>query len=123
MTQRHRVASLADIPEDTGRAVELDGTHIALFRRGGEVFALGDACPHMGAPLSDGYVDGRNVVCPWHGWVFDLRSGRTEFDDEAGVPVYRVVVEGDDVFVEIAAAPCVADARARACDAEESDEA
>lgn len=106
---RHRVARLEDIPEDTGLQVRVGDHVIALFRRGGSVFALGDACPHMGSPISDGYVDGASVVCPWHGWVFDLRSGRTEFDDEASVTVYRAAVEGSDVYVEVAAADCARD--------------
>jgi len=106
MALRERVASLRTIPENEGYQVEVAGQPIALFRKGREVFAIGDTCPHMGAPLSDGYVDGRSVVCPWHGWVFDLKTGASMFDDEAGFPVYRVVVEGDDVYVEMAEADC-----------------
>jgi NAD(P)H-dependent nitrite reductase small subunit len=111
MAIRERVASLKAIPENEGVLVEAAGQAIALFRRGTEVFAIGDSCPHMGAPLSDGYVDGNSVVCPWHGWVFDLKTGASMFDDEAGVPAYRVVVEGDDVYVELAEAECGAAAK------------
>ena len=48
---------------------------MALFRRGGEVFAIGNACPHQGGSLCDGMVEGDIVICPLHGWEFDLRSG------------------------------------------------
>jgi nitrite reductase/ring-hydroxylating ferredoxin subunit len=117
MILRQRVARLADIPEGTGLQVEVGGHTIALFRRGATVHALGNACPHMGAPLSDGYVEGGTVVCPWHGWVFDLKTGVSTFDDDAGVPVYRASVEGDAVFVEVAAADC----RARVVGGEDLD--
>lgn len=98
---RHRVGPLDSIPEDQGLRVEVGGKSLGVYRRGQQLFALGDTCPHMGASLSEGYVDGKAVVCPWHGWVFDLEKGTSPFDDEARVPVYRVFVEDGDVFVEV----------------------
>jgi len=100
---RYRVAALSDLNEGEGVPVDVEGTAIALFRRGQEVTAVGDSCPHMGAALSDGYLDDETVVCPWHGWVFELETGRSTFDEESCIPVYRTVVEGDDVFVELPA--------------------
>jgi nitrite reductase/ring-hydroxylating ferredoxin subunit len=101
MIRKIHVAALNDLVEEEGFAVQVDGCPVAVFRCGSEVHAVGNVCPHMGAPLSDGYVDGRSVVCPWHGWVFDLRTGVSPFDEDAWVPVYRVVVEAGEVYLEV----------------------
>jgi nitrite reductase (NADH) small subunit/3-phenylpropionate/trans-cinnamate dioxygenase ferredoxin subunit len=101
MLVRQRVGPLASIPEDEGLSLEIEGRAVALFRRGDRVFAVGGTCPHMGASLADGYVDETTVVCPWHGWAFDLETGTSAFDEEARIPVFRVEVENGDVFVEI----------------------
>jgi nitrite reductase/ring-hydroxylating ferredoxin subunit len=101
MLQRHRVGPLTDLPEDEGVRVEVGGLMVAVFRRGGDVHAVGDSCPHMGASLSEGYLDGGTVVCPWHGWVFKLDDGSSLFDENSCVPVYRVIIEDGDVVVEV----------------------
>jgi nitrite reductase/ring-hydroxylating ferredoxin subunit len=101
MTVKHRVGPVTDIPENEGVRVEIGEHFIAVFRVGSAVHAVGDQCPHMGASLSEGYLDGKTVICPWHGWVFDLNNGTSPFDEDAKVPVYRVVVENGDVFVEV----------------------
>jgi nitrite reductase/ring-hydroxylating ferredoxin subunit len=102
---KHRVAAVADIVEGEGFSVTVEGHNIALFRLADGIRAVGNECPHMGAELSDGYLDGESVVCPWHGWVFSLKDGCSPFDEEARVPVYTVSVEGTDVFVEVSGPP------------------
>jgi nitrite reductase/ring-hydroxylating ferredoxin subunit len=60
-----------------GRAVRIDvnGTPVAVFRVGGELYALDARCTHVGGPLDRGAVSGTRVTCPLHGSVFDLRDG------------------------------------------------
>ncbi len=99
MIVRHRVGPMADLRDSEGVRVRLGERMVAVFRRGDEVFALGDSCPHMGASLSEGYLDATSVVCPWHGWAFNLHDGSSPFDDEALVEVYRVTVEEGIVYV------------------------
>lgn len=57
--------------------VEVDGVGVVLCRTGtdGQVAAFGELCPHLAAPMSDGWVDRGRIVCPWHGSRFDLDSG------------------------------------------------
>jgi nitrite reductase/ring-hydroxylating ferredoxin subunit len=110
---RHRVGRLEDLPEDIGYRVVLEGKYIALFRQGTTVWAFDDSCPHMGASLSEGYRNGNCVVCPWHGWVFDMESGCSPFDEDAKLGVYPVFLLEGDVHVEVGAgspegAPCPA---------------
>ena len=97
-----KVGKLADFAEGRGRAVELDGSRVAIFRVGGRLRAIQDACPHMAASLADGRIEGGRVVCSRHNWSFDLETG--EGGDQARswacVRLYRVKVEGDDVYLE-----------------------
>ncbi|MFA6914767.1 MAG: Rieske (2Fe-2S) protein [Parachlamydiales bacterium] len=52
-----------------------DGREIVIFNCDGEFYAIENVCPHMGGPLGEGEMDGCTVVCPWHGWQFDIKSG------------------------------------------------
>ena len=70
------VGAVTDIPRRGSRRLPSHIRDIAVFRTGdGEVFALKDACPHKGGPLSQGIVHGRAVACPLHNWNIDLATG------------------------------------------------
>ena len=73
MIIKHRVGPLADLPTGIGFRVEVGGHAIAVFRVDDGVRAIGDSCPHLGASLSEGMVNGKIAVCPWHGWTFDQK--------------------------------------------------
>lgn len=55
--------------------VEIDGVGVVLHRDGDNVLAVGEYCPHLAAPMADGWVDRGRVVCPWHGSRFECQSG------------------------------------------------
>lgn len=70
------VGPVADVPLRGARRVPAPGGMVAIFRTGdGRVFALRDACPHKGGPLSQGIVHGHAVTCPLHNWQVDLATG------------------------------------------------
>ena len=69
------VAKVGSIPEGEGRAFPVNGQMIAVFLREGEYFAINDCCPHMGASLAAGYLDGTEVICPWHAWRYCVKDG------------------------------------------------
>ncbi len=69
------MARAADLPESSPVTVQVDSRQIALFKTGGDVFAMDNACPHKGAPLGQGTVEGGKIFCPMHGWEFDIRTG------------------------------------------------
>lgn len=74
---RIRLIEASAVPEDGSRLVVTDeGDEIVLFKVQGEIFALPNACPHEGGPLCEGSIKGGKVVCPWHEWEFDIKSGR-----------------------------------------------
>lgn len=96
------VAKISDIPDGSVKLVEPEGKSIALFNVGGKFFALDDTCPHEGGPLSEGFVDGGEVECPWHGARFEIKSGKVVLDpatDDVGR--YNVRTNGGDVEIEI----------------------
>jgi nitrite reductase (NADH) small subunit len=69
------VAPVDAIPEGTSAVVTVGDRDVAVFKDGGEFFAIDDRCPHAGASLSSGHVEGGVVTCPWHGWRFRLCDG------------------------------------------------
>ncbi len=103
MSLARRVASLAEVPPGRLKLVELDGTPIVLARVGDRVYACGDTCSHQGGPLSEGKLSGSRLACPWHGWMYDVRTGQCLFPGRgAGVPSYLVRVDTDQILVELA---------------------
>ena len=102
MSQARRVASLDEVPVGQPKLVELDGTRVVLARVGDAVYACGDVCSHRGGPLSEGKLNGARLACPWHGWMYDVRTGQCLFPGRgAGVPSYPVRVEAGEVLVEL----------------------
>lgn len=102
MGKQIKVAAVTDIPPGNGKACDLEGKTIAVFNVEGTYYAIDDECPHAGAPLSAGFVQGHKVGCPWHGADFDLRTGAVLSSPARGnVCSYRVVVRGDDVMIEV----------------------
>jgi nitrite reductase (NADH) small subunit len=97
-----RAAALEDVPPGQPMLVELCGARVVLARVGSQVYALGDTCAHRGGPLSQGKLSGTRLACPWHGWMYDVRTGTCAFPGRgAGVPSYRTRVDGGDVWVEV----------------------
>lgn len=101
MTSPHIVAKSGDIAPGKSIAVDCGGESIAIFNIEGTLFACTNRCPHAGAPLQNGFLNGTVVTCPWHGWRFDLAAGPDAPKD--GVIRFPVTIEGDDVVVHLPA--------------------
>ena len=95
------VATVAEIPAGTGKAVKADGRPIAVFNIGGTFHAIDGTCPHQGGPLGEGFLEGTVVSCPWHFWQFDVVKGHATDFPEASIPKYQVKIEGQDIYVEV----------------------
>ncbi|MCY4251783.1 MAG: Rieske 2Fe-2S domain-containing protein [Thaumarchaeota archaeon] len=93
----------AEIPPGTLKRVGAEGGDIVVGNLDGKFFAMADTCTHAGASLSEGRIEGGNVVCGWHGAQFECASGRlAKFPAKvADLRQYGVSVEGDDVVVEV----------------------
>jgi nitrite reductase/ring-hydroxylating ferredoxin subunit len=70
------VAHLRDVPPGRLLQVEAGGRWYALANVGGQLYAVDNNCPHNGGPLGKGVLEGSVITCPWHGWRWDVTSGR-----------------------------------------------
>lgn len=96
------VLKLEDIPQLGARVIKTDKIKIAVFRTAAdEVFAIKDACPHKGGPLSQGIVHGTSVTCPLHNWKIDLASGEALGPDEGCTNTYSTKVEDGLVYLSL----------------------
>lgn len=115
--RRYVVARADEVPSGKSLMVEVEGHSIGIFHLDGEFFALLNRCPHAEGPLCGGQVlyglasDGPNdvrldrarkmIMCPWHGWEFDLATGRSYCDPaKLRVKPYPVEVEHGDQLAE-----------------------
>lgn len=96
------VARAADIPVGHGIFVEAGGIGMAVFNAGGgRFYACSPFCPHEDGPLAEGWVERDVVVCPWHGFDFDLKTGHCLVEPGLAVPVYPARLRGDQVEVDL----------------------
>ncbi len=97
-----KVATVDQCSPGSGLQVEADGKRIALFNVEGAYYAIDDTCTHRGGPLSEGMLSGTEVMCPWHGATFDIKTGNVLGPPApTGVASYPVRVTGQDIEVEI----------------------
>ena len=96
-----KMATLSELPPGSSKEVEHEGRIYALFNVDGVISAIDGICPHQGGPLADGVVEGTMVTCPWHGWQFDVGTGKTPLGARLKQAVYQVRIEGQDVLVAV----------------------
>ena len=118
--RRHVVARVADIPPGRRLIVDIAGRSIGVFNAGGVFYAVRNSCPHQGGPLCLGPTvglatssrpgeieytrEGDILRCPWHGWEFDLATGRSVFDPtRTRVRSYAVEIVPDEEPQELQA--------------------
>ncbi len=102
MAQFIKIASTTDLAPGEAKCVEVAGKKIALFNLDGTFFAIDDTCTHRGGRLSEGEVSGEEVTCPWHGAVYNIKTGEVLGPPAPrGVASYAVRVQGSDVEVEV----------------------
>jgi nitrite reductase/ring-hydroxylating ferredoxin subunit len=85
-----------------GHFVTVEGRHVALFRLADGFYALDNLCLHHAGPLCEGTIDGADVVtCPWHGWSYQIRTGKLAQDPRVGVSRHEVEVVDGEVRVRL----------------------
>ena len=95
------VASVADVPSGSGKVVQAGGRLLALFNVDGRFFALDNTCLHRGGPVGEGDLEGTIVTCPWHGFQYDVTTGRNVFDPEVGLETFPVRVADGEVQIAV----------------------
>ena len=120
MADWKRITAVDDCPPQTSLEIVVDGAVIALFNVDGQLFALDGICPHQGGPVCHGRILKKveevimedktskgltfspkhtHVVCPWHGFEFNIRTGRHPGDRNAVLTPVEVKIRNHDVFV------------------------
>ncbi len=94
-----RVAAVTDVPPGSGTVVHADGRAIALFNVDGSFYAIDNTCLHRGGPVGEGDLEGVVVTCPWHGFQYDVTTGRNILDPDVGLQTFLVRVENGDVLI------------------------
>ena len=116
-SQRYPFARVDEIPPGSRKIVRVRGREIGVFNVDGHFYALKNVCAHQGARVCLGKVSGRTLPsgvyefnygmegrilrCPWHGWMYDITTGRSIFDPSVGVVTYPVEVEDGQVYVVV----------------------
>lgn len=99
---QYELCSIEEAPA-TGAMIEctVAGRTLCLANDGGRLAAIDNVCPHRQGPLAEGSLEGGQVLCPWHAWAFDLKSGKAEHDENQTVEVFKLEIQGDRVLVTI----------------------
>jgi nitrite reductase (NADH) small subunit len=115
------VGRLAELADGDYRVFAVDTFEVGVFRVGDKVIAYKNDCPHAGGPVCQGKIfhqieemltpdmksaglrhsKRRNVVCPWHGYEFDIETGVHPGDPSVRLTPVKVAVRGGEIFVEV----------------------
>ncbi len=101
MPQTINVTKKNDVQPGQVKNFYREGKSIAIANVGGKLYAFEDSCPHMGARLSNGNLEGSVITCPEHSSRFDVTTGKALAVSDSPLVTYEVKVEGDDVYVKI----------------------
>lgn len=100
------VCRTAEIEEGRAKIAQLaNGDRVAVFRQDGLLSAISNACAHQNGPLGEGRVVACFVTCPWHGFQYDVRSGRSPAPFTEKIPTYNIAVKDGVVLVDPKANP------------------
>jgi nitrite reductase/ring-hydroxylating ferredoxin subunit len=92
---------LKDLPPGSVDQFEHGESLYAVCNVDGKLYCLDGTCPHAGGPLGEGNLNGNYVVCPWHGWEFDCRTGLNDSEEDVKLNTYPVTVQDDMVLIDI----------------------
>ena len=97
-----RIIAQAHLPTtNEARDFPCNGKMICIANVWGKISAMDNECLHQGGSLGQGVVEDSKVVCPWHGWQWDPKTGQAAHNPGAKVAVYPLKVEGVDVMIEL----------------------
>lgn len=97
----YKVCTLKELKEETGKRFLVNDIDIAVFKIKNEVFAVSNQCPHQHTQLIyDGLIEDNFVVCPAHGWMFNLKTGCLPTGSK-GLRTFPVLISSNDVYIKV----------------------
>ncbi len=102
LAQWVKICGVSDAPQP-GKVMEaeVEGVGVCLANLDGELSALDNWCPHRRGPLGQGWIEGGAVICPWHSWAFNAKSGKAEYPENEKVDVFPLKIEDENVLIDI----------------------
>jgi nitrite reductase (NADH) small subunit len=102
MAEFIRVCAQSELPPPGNvREFTANGRTLCVANLDGSISVLNGVCPHEEAPLGEGTIEGGCVVCPWHGYAFDLRTGETADDPSLKAEVFEARIEDGELRVKL----------------------
>ena len=101
----HRIGRQSDFAAGSLRGMRIEGHRLCVGRSETGWFAVADTCPHAGGSLSEGMIEGREIICPLHAWGFDVATGTTPDDTSCKLAVYQLRTCDEDIEVRIEPGP------------------
>ena len=95
-----RAARKDEVPSGAIREFQVDGKTLAISNVDGKFYAISNTCLHRGGPIGQGTLAGKVVTCPWHGWQYDVTTGKVAANPAVGVACYALEVRGEDIWVD-----------------------
>jgi nitrite reductase (NADH) small subunit len=97
-----RICGEAELPRE-GEACEMLalGRPFCVARVDGQIAVLDGVCPHNEGPLGQGIVENGRVVCPWHAWAFDAKTGEAEHNAQERVQVYEAIIQDGELKIQL----------------------
>ncbi len=95
-----KVCKVDELHERIGKRFSVNDVDVAVFKSDGKVYALNNICPHQHASIMyDGFVENGFVICPAHGWEFNLQTGKMHTGG-SGLDTYEVKIINNDVYIK-----------------------
>jgi nitrite reductase (NADH) small subunit len=102
MSEFVRVCAVSELPgKEMAGEFTVQGRALCVANVDGSIAVLDGVCPHEGGPLGEGIIEEGRVVCPWHAYSFDLRTGVSPQDPELKAEVLEAKVEGGELRVKL----------------------
>jgi nitrite reductase (NADH) small subunit len=97
-----RLGSKPDLPPaDEAKEFPCGAKTLCVANVNGAYSAVDNVCLHRGGPLGQGMIEGGKIVCPWHGWAWDPKTGAADQNPSLKIAVYPLKIENDEVLIEL----------------------
>ena len=101
MNEYHFICKITELKDSIGKRLYVNDTDIAVFKVKDNVFVVGNVCPHQKAPsIYEGFVEDNCVICPLHGWKFNLHDGKMH-NGNTGLDSFEVKIENENIYAKV----------------------
>lgn len=99
-SRRKKIANVSDLIKNQPMHALVNNTDLVIIKYETGISVLYGRCLHRGALMSDGYVDGQNLICGLHGWDYRIDTGVSEYNNKEVLHKFTEYIEGDSLFID-----------------------